>query len=121
MKFNVEIIEITIGFEQWEDQNNHYYKLSSSEPVTTDITVKQWIYYKEENICEGIIEYEQDILIEVTIPKGKTSAETYVNISVGQCTLTSLICTEKAIKLWDGKIINGAKYKSSSNGLGGWY
>lgn len=33
--------------------------------------MKQWIYYKEENICEGIIEYEQDILIEVTIPKGK--------------------------------------------------
>lgn len=116
-----KIVDIIITFEQWEDQNNHYYKLISSEPVSTDITVTQEIHYKQENICEGILEYEQNLLVEVTIPRGQTSAETFINISTGQCSLSSITCTQKANKLWDGKTINGARYKSSSQGLGGWY
>lgn len=120
-KFVLKVIDIIIRFEHWEDQNNHYYKMVSSAPVSTNITATQEIHYKQENICEGIIEYEQDMLIEVTIPKGETSAETFINISTGQCSLSSIICTEKAIKPWDGKTINGAHYISSSQGLGGWH
>lgn len=89
--------------------------------MTTDITVTQWIHYREENICEGTVDYETDMLIEVTIPKGQTYASTSISAGNDSCTSTSIYAEkdDRPIMEWEGKTINGAKYKSSPTS--GWF
>lgn len=95
------------------------FELISSAPVTTDITVTQWIHYREENICEGTVDYETDMLIEVTISKGQTYASTSISTGNDSCTSTSIYAEKSPVMEWEGKTINGAKYQFDSST--GWF
>lgn len=112
-KFEQAIKEITITLEFSYDE----FILKSSAPVTTDIVVRQTIHYLEENVCDGYINRDSDMDIEVIIPKGQTTATYKVSTGNDPCTTTSLTFSGKVVTPWVGKTINGAVYKISGNWL----
>lgn len=120
-KFSVNVQEITIILSAPYYGDRCDFELKSSAPVTTDITVTQWIHYIEENVCEGRVDYETDMLIEVTIPKGECYAIYSVSTGNDSCTSTSIYAEKnnKPIMKWEGQTINGAKYISSPTS--GWF
>ncbi|WP_368118188.1 hypothetical protein [Bacteroides sp. 2201st1_D9_2201SCRN_220225] len=113
----IQNIEIVLAAPYYGDRCD--FELKSSAPVTTDITVTQWIHYIEENVCEGRVDYETDMLIEVTIPKGESYAVYSVSTGNDSCTLTSIYAEKdnKPIMKWEGQTINNGKYTST----GGWF
>lgn len=114
-KFEPAIKEITITLQVGFNYDEYY--LTASEPVTTDIAVRQTIHYLEENVCDDYINRDSDMDIEVIILKGQTTAAYKVSTGNDSCTTTSLTFSKDVVTPWVGKTINGAVYRISGNWL----
>lgn len=110
--FTQQTKKIMINLTCEQSGGYYYYHLIASDPVTTPITASITVHYKEENVCEGKVIYENDEDVTVTIPTGQTRASGSLANGGDGCTTISLNVKGSPSIPWDGQTINGATYSS---------